>query len=306
MRKSRRLPVVMAIDGGICSQILFVAMGEWLKRHCNCDVKYDVRWYDSFNCARFGKGGRNLDFMKAFPAIHLELASCYEIRHVQSKRKWNGLGRMPRLPFYYTGYHGRDVAFVELIEEFKRCFRPELDSCDQSLLNRICSEGEVCAVHCRRGDLANGNPGYGHPTSVGYFVRAVKIVHALHPGVRYLFFSDDPKWVCDCVVPELPSWCRCEVVSDHGEDKGYVDLYLMSRCPHVISSIGSLGYFASLLSNCSKTCVTSCQKGLTELLIPNLIYLNDDREFRMEKTVDGRSAVHLSRRSHSLFKWLFG
>ena len=36
--------VIIRVDGGICSQIGFVALGEWMVQKFRLHVKYDLSW----------------------------------------------------------------------------------------------------------------------------------------------------------------------------------------------------------------------------------------------------------------------
>ena len=133
----------------------------------------------------------------------------------------------------------------------KEKFSPILETQHRILLNDILTSGG-CAVHVRRGDLAVENPYYGCPTSLEYFRDAICCVKGLGlcPDMKFFFFSDDPDYCERNLLPLVGSngmVCRL-----NGSDKGYIDLYLISKCRWIISSQGSLGVFGALFSGGSQ------------------------------------------------------
>ncbi len=63
----------------------------------------------------------------------------------------------------------------------------------------------------------------------------------------FYFFSDEPDWVRDELIPQLYlTEGNCKIVDINGSDKGYMDLFLIARCKHQITSKGTLGKYGAL------------------------------------------------------------
>lgn len=292
MRSDLKDLVVVCVDGGICSQISFVAFGLYLKSVLGdaVRVKYDLTWFDRFGCDNDGRLARTWSVPLAFPGLKVTQASEDEIRVLSRRfavRDLRSVCGMP-LPAYLNGYplemRGSMNPSRSLVREFvpRSEFRPMLDEWSSCVLKRI-ESGPVCGIHVRRGDLAKGNPGFGSPTSVSYFLTSVHLVHGLDPEATFLFFSDEPDWVASEIVPRLPDWCRFEVLRGNGSDRGYLDLYLLSRCDYVVSSIGSFGHFAAVLSDKVKWLVMSRRRENMLNSFEHCIYVNDDREVELAR-----------------------
>lgn len=224
---------VIKTDGGICSQILFAALGKYYEDN-GFKVKYDISFFKDYGLDVYGKFCRNYDINKAFPNLKLELANDEEIKKAKLNKNYID---------YYS--EKRYYSLIKYRDYFKKNFKPE--GINQNLLNDI-KNRNACAIHVRRGDLANSTGGsYGYPPSVNYFIKSINLVKALCPEVKFYFFSDEPNWIEENIIPKLND-VSFEICKENGSDKGYLDLFLMSKCKYIISSIGSLGIFAKILS----------------------------------------------------------
>ena len=137
------------------------------------------------------------------------------------------------------------------------------------------AKGPACAIHVRRGDLSISSVAYGVPCSTEYFAKTIKIVRALEPKARFYFFSDEPDYVQDVLLPALPSDLDSKIVGFNGSDKGYMDLALIAKCGYVIASIGSLGVYGAFLGGGSLI-LPKYSLGCFQSM-ENVIYLNEDR-----------------------------
>lgn len=269
--------IVIRVDGGICAQIAFVSMGMNLAAKFGeaVVVKYDLSWYRDWGKDLDGLQVRNWDFPKAFPYVPCEEASPEEIRRLMRWHKSKGRNvENFRPPLYIGGYPDRYPGMCRLASVLRGHFRPQLDEVSVRWLDEI-ARGHVCAVHVRRGDLAAFNPAYGKPATAEYFSRAIGIVRSIDPEAEFLFFSDDPAWVRNELFASLPGNVRKEVVEGHDSSVGYQDLYLISKCRHVISSSGSLGVFGAVLAEDCRTLVMNRNREYAFKYLKNVIYLND-------------------------------
>lgn len=251
---------VIRVDGGICSQLAFVAYGI-VESRPGVVVKYDLTWFWVDGRDAQGKQVRNWDVLKLMPDLKIDIATDEEIRFAKEGRKGYR---------YVSGYPDRTLATLKCATSFKAMMFPDLDASSQGLLDRICGEAS-CAIHVRRGDLANGDHSYGSPTPLKYYKRAIESERSRTDGkATFYVFTDDIEWCRENVMPLTGGGYLCE----NGADKGYVDLFLMTHCDAIISSIGSLGILAAVLSDKKPVLYLSHIKKLAKG-VENVVYFDD-------------------------------
>ena len=287
--------IVVRIDGGICSQINFVALGLAVGNALGgkAKVKYDLSWFrdDGMDCN--GRFVRNWDFPKAFPGLPIEEASNDEIAAVK-KRRIVDLSEVTSLadlsaPAYLGGYPKGCFNLPGCRERLSEGFRPTLDAASAVVADEI-SKGPSCAVHVRRGDLSVASVAYGVPCSPSYFSKTIRMVRALEPKVKFYFFSDEPDYVRNELLPALPTDPTYRIVDCNGNDKGYQDLALIAKCGYVIASIGSLGVYGAFLGGGTLVMPKYSLECLQAM--DNVIYLNEDRELiALRQRKEGRRTV---------------
>lgn len=244
--------VIIPMDGGICSQMNFYLSGEYIALKKNIPVEFDLSWFSTNGKDMDGLQVRNFDLLKAFPHLQITIASrwkCwfyktfFEYHRGYHTQWWN-----ENPPLYLLGYYAPPTI---PLQHFKDIFRLDPKSVlDVDEYTKYCSipeEGSV-AVHVRRGDLATRDlPYYGQASPVDYFTKAVQYILSFNPNSMFYFFSDDIIYLRTILIPQLPQNLKYEI-SENTADKGYVDLILISRCQHIITSKGSLGKWGALLS----------------------------------------------------------
>ncbi len=232
--------IVLYIDGGICSQMVFYAFGLFFESK-GCDVEYDFRWFRKCGKDLNGKFDRSFVMDKAFPNLKYKKASRFKAwvyRHFFNN-KWT-INNIPR-HLYVGGYHDlRTPCFQQYKDVFKKNFKPVDLYLISDLLKEI-QNNDSCAVHVRRGDLAQYNPVYGNPPSAETFVKAIKYVIKQKPKSVFYFFSDEMNFVKQNIIPLLPKNIKYKLCDQNGSNKGYLDLYLISHAKSIIASHGSFG-----------------------------------------------------------------
>lgn len=258
--KLKLLPdyVVLQMDGGICSQMHFLAVGSMLE-DMGRKVAYDLSWFDRVGKDVDGRFCRNFDLEKLFPKVKLHRIGNGFVKWVYYHLLWkhndyfaeNPLEWLHlRGPVYYDGYFFEpDNLYTEKFKEIFLNPRPALSPADLATLEHIealNTHADTCAVHVRRGDLAKAMAAYGEPASAEYFLKAMERVKRESENVHFFFFSDEPEWVENNLFPivEPESFTLC---LHNGSEGGYLDLYLMSQCHHIVTSQGSMGKYAALM-----------------------------------------------------------
>ncbi len=230
---------ILHIDGGICSQIFFFARGLYLERQ-GYDVKYDLRWFKNYGKDMDNKFDRSFVMNKAFPNLKYKVASDFFAGLYEKYFTQDGIEAKKPYRLYIKKYEGRQECFTKYKDIFAKYFNPVDLNLVQDLATEI-QQCNSCAVHVRRGDLSSYDPYYGNPPTVEYFIKAINYVLQHRPDSVFYFFSDEMDWVSDNIIPALGNRIKYKICDKNGSDKGYLDLYLISRAKSIIASQGSFG-----------------------------------------------------------------
>ncbi|MBD5223699.1 MAG: alpha-1,2-fucosyltransferase [Bacteroides sp.] len=255
------------MDGGICSQMHFYLVGTILQG-MGSKITYDLSWYETEGTDLDGKHARNFDLLKLFPSLdfkqernqiikRLYITSFFRHNEYFSDTTDACAWMNYHSPLYLTGYF-RDRAdmYGKIFRSTFSDIRPEPDEKNSALKTEMRQhekEGEeTCAVHIRRGDLSRYNAAYGNPVSPRYFQEAMQYIKAQRQKrIKFYIFSDEPSWCYDNILKETEG-TDYKVIDFNGSDKGYLDLYLISECRHIICSQGTMGKYGALLREESK------------------------------------------------------
>lgn len=266
--------IIIRTDGGICSQISFCAYGMWLEKQ-GYNVKYDLSWFRESGKDFNNNFVRNYDMDKAFPDLHFEIATEEEVNYYKKYNTYTFTSPKDNKSGYILGYPKERAGKIYLYKDiFYKSFNP-VDKNEVSDLADEINTNNVCAVHVRRGDLSKYTVAYGHPTPSSYFIKAINIINKLNPKTIFYFFSEEFDWIKEEIIPKLGEDIKYKICDKNGADKGYLDLYLMSKCDYIIASIGSLAVYAKILSE--KNPLLIIDKLNIDILenLDNVILLND-------------------------------
>jgi len=115
---------------------------------------------------------------------------------------------------------------------------------DQNSLGSI-GGTESVSLHIRRADYVTNQKTLNvHGVcSPEYYYSAIEQIQAGRQNLRLFVFSDDIKWAKTNLKFDLPA-----TYIDHGPEKNYEDLILMSRCKHNIIANSSFSWWAAWLN----------------------------------------------------------
>ena len=120
----------------------------------------------------------------------------------------------------------------------------EVEMKNLSILARMESENTV-AVHIRRGDYLK--PGvasiYGGICTEEYYKKAIDKVCKLVNNPKFIFFSDDSRYVRDTFHLD-----NMIIVDWNKGEKSIFDMYLMSQCKYMILANSTFSYWAARLN----------------------------------------------------------
>lgn len=233
-----------------------VFVGEVFRRK-GMKVEYELGFYTKNGMDDIGVHVRNFDLLKLFP--NLTFLRCSSLKAKLYSLVYDYMGNYPNSsdtkwvellpPRILSGYYADpDYLYYPLFQEVFSNINSEniLDAKNQRIYSAIEGEDSV-AIHVRRGDLSEYNFAYGYPVTVQYFIKAVEFMQKKIENPKFYIFSDDKEYVEQELIPIFPSKVIYEIVQN-GSDKGYMDLLLISKCKHQITSKGSLGKYGALLN----------------------------------------------------------
>lgn len=247
--------VLIKMDGGICSQMHFYAIGSQFEKKGYL-VKYDLSFFRNWGTDLDHKFARNFELIKAFPTIRFKLATrfetfCYKAYesfndYYSVETKLNYLNAIP--PIFLTGYYRDPTYFYKNINQL---FQPNLSLLNKEslrVLSNIKERDVPVAIHIRKGDLSSFHPAYGNPIDVIYLNKAIKFIeNAVTGQCFYFIFSDEPDWVKENMIKDLHVSNNYQVITNNNAENAFMDMFLISACKHQITSKGSLGKYGGFL-----------------------------------------------------------
>lgn len=158
---------------------------------------------------------------------------------------------------YLTGYFQSDRYFKDIEEQVRSafCFSDKiweglpLGRADQirAYLGAI-DRTTAVSVHIRRGDYLENEEVYGGICTEAYYEKAMAVVEEKFPEAVFYLFSNDPVWVKEWAQRGFLKERNVEVIEGSSEEKGYLDLLLMSRCRHHIIANSSFSWWGAWLA----------------------------------------------------------
>ena len=249
-----RNALVIKVDGGLGSQINKYLLGIFLKDKLGADVSFDLSWYDTYGKALDGVNNRNFDLTRVFEGLELKIATPRWIRVVRKQNYYSNPSPFVfdeailtlQLPSYIGGYffHWKAHYRTDLTS---LAFSSDLVRDNRADREQILGQANSVAVHVRRGDYLKT---VHDVLDEEYFVAAIRhMTNSISPETPFfIFFSNDPVWVREKLIPRLDPSVGCAVMDRNDNDSGGNDFYLMAQCSHHICSNSGFSYFSALLN----------------------------------------------------------
>ncbi len=147
---------------------------------------------------------------------------------------------------YYEGCWQSEKYFGDVEGELRKAFtfRCEIPKESRAVLERIGACNAV-SMHIRRGDyLAEEQQKvYGGICTPQYYERAVALIRERVKDAKFFVFTNDADWAREHMAGN-----DFEIVDCNGEDAGYLDMLLMSRCRHHIIANSSFSWWGAWLN----------------------------------------------------------
>lgn len=149
---------------------------------------------------------------------------------------------------YLDGYFQAEVYFASIKAKIYKQYIPLYEKSDA--VNKILSQIEGCnaiAVHVRRGDFIEEKKKrsiYHYLLDENYYIRALKYIQDLVRNPVLFWFSDDIDWVKkNFGIKE-----NFRFVSFKSENRDIDDMYLMSKCKHIIAANSTFSWWGAYLN----------------------------------------------------------
>ena len=167
------------------------------------------------------------------------------------------LGPKTYLIGYFNSYKYFDAVRQSLIEEFSP--REEISDAARGVLASIADSNSV-SVHVRRGDYVadpNIRKDLEGVITDRYYQNAVNYMSERVSHPHFFIFSDDMPWVKENLRPSH----KVTHVDFNSQQRGFEDLWLMSRCKHNITAGGStFSWWAAYLNTNKEKVVVRTEK----------------------------------------------
>ena len=147
---------------------------------------------------------------------------------------------------YFHGFWQSEKYFYDIEDilrnEFVLSDTVQFDLVNRQMQLKIKEDQKAVSVHIRRGDYLE-NPMYGGICTKEYYKKAIDYIKQRVENAKFYLFSNDMPYVQDRFRGE-----EFVYVENNSEDKGYIDLYLMSLCKHHIIANSSFSWWGAWLN----------------------------------------------------------
>jgi hypothetical protein len=271
--------ILVSVRGGLGNQMFQYACGRAIAQKLNASLKLDLDFYfkntdnkdlteRGFELNRFNIQTEPApeNEIKRFVPVNLHPNKYhyifYKIKRLITK-KHLFLEKTPLVfdPFinqvseetYLSGYWQSELYFkdVSLLIRQELSLKVELSPKAKQILSQI--EGcNAVSLHIRRGDFLNQKNIKIHGIlSADYYMQAVDIIFSKLTDPYFFIFTDDIAWVNN----NFHLQAAHIIVNRETSDKGYEDLWLMSKCKHHIVANSSFSWWGAWLDSNEKKIV---------------------------------------------------
>lgn len=268
----------VTIKGGIGNQLFQYAFGENIKKKWNCEVLYNVDWFDSF-------GSDTPRVLALFELFNFDTFKSYNLEILQSRYASSLLNRFTKFhgkefrvekdfnfsesyqempnkrvkEIFFTGYWQSGNYFMGIENDLRKKLLEYKKNFHQFyLMEKILNTTNSTSVHIRRGDYVTNKAAKitFASCSSNYYINAInKINQMTNDYGKFFIFSDDIEWVKNNITV--------------GKNAVYIDsqyglsdldeLFLMSICKNHIIANSSFSWWGAWIGS-SKKGITICPK----------------------------------------------
>lgn len=241
--------IIIKAAGGFTDQIFTYVVGKYIEIEFNRKVLYDISWYKYYGKDEDLKASRNFKLLEIFPNLEFKIAnedisnyyeslfckgtlSSDEVKNlVKNNKKLYVICRPDEAKLYYE-----KKEMFDNILDFDKYIYPKLNERNLYFYNKIISNPYSIVVHIRVGDLKKDI----QKINKQYFIDAINVIaKKVYPNKPQIFiFSNDFKYVKKILLININKLYEFELVDENDDDNAYIDIYLMTKCKYIISSVG--------------------------------------------------------------------
>ena len=169
-----------------------------------------------------------------------------------------------KTPVYLTGYFQSDRYFRDVVGELRQELHfsehiwddisTDLKRKLQEYERQICSL-EAVSLHIRRGDYLEHPEIYGVSCTKEYYDAAIQYIKEHCSGVHFFVFTNDISWARKWLEMKAPE--EFTLIEGTTEEKGYLDMMLMSKCRHHIMANSSFSWWGAWLNPYKNKIITA-------------------------------------------------
>jgi hypothetical protein len=157
---------------------------------------------------------------------------------------------------YFEGFFQNEQYFIAEEDLIRQTFvfKSPLNQESQSLADVLMHQPNTVSIHVRRGDYVNSvatNDLHG-VCSAKYYLNAIALIKSKINDPVFYFFSDDPKWVDQYL---LPMTTNAVLVQHNQHNDSWQDMALMSKCKHHVIANSSFSWWGAWLNADNKKIV---------------------------------------------------
>ena len=258
--------IVVKISDGFGNQLFMYACGYAVAKRNHAELLLDTSILDT-NCLRkYELGYLNLFYNKRITVSKYKsriiMAAARKIKYFQLFKNMNVFEENLGKGFdkeilkvtdntYISGYWQSEKYFSEYRADLTKQFVPKIERSESviKLMHEIQSNNSV-ALHVRRGDYMN----IGCQLDMGYYDKAIETIKSINPNKHFVLyvFSDDVNFCKEYFSKKLHKddrYIELRYPIYKSDDYTLDDLFLMSKCNHIIMANSSYSWWAAWLNS---------------------------------------------------------
>lgn len=276
--------IIIKLIGGLGNQLFQYSLGRHLSIRNNAQLKLDVSGFETYKLHKYSLYNFNIvenfssnEEVKKLGINNKILKNINNLLPLQYRKyiKESGYLFAPMIldlkdNVYLEGYWQSEKYFKDIEDAIKKeiTLKVEVDELVQNLIDGT----ESVSLHIRRADYVTSPKAIKvySACSLEYYRQAIDIITKKISNPNFFVFSDDIDWAKKNLKINYPLF-----FVDHGAEKNYEDLILMSKCRHNIIANSSFSWWGAWLNNNSDKIIIAPKKWFndnsknTSDLLPN-------------------------------------
>lgn len=257
--------LIVKLQGGPGNQMFQYAFGLSLSKKLHAQLYLDLSFYDQnhgltprnfaldiFGCQTKVADSKTLDSFLHPGLLRRMLNKAGLNEHTIYREKTMKFDKGvfdTTPPAYFEGFWQTEQYFRSIETEVRSAFafKMPLNQQSKTIAGELAQQHNAVSVHVRRGDYVTStttNELHG-VCSVKYYLTAIASIKQKVTNPRFYFFSDDPEWVEQQLLPETDN--AAVIRHNRGADS-WQDMALMSKCSHHIIANSSFSWWGAWLN----------------------------------------------------------